>query len=430
MKKIYSLLTLFILVLTANAQTVVTFDFSANEFGKTALVDFTDITKEGVTISMTGSKINTQEARFYKNKVMTISAGTAIQKIVFTGVTYSANYPVTGLTLTTDGALANGEWTGSANSVGFGNTAQVRFTKIEVTLGNASGVVVEKPVITPAGGNFTAPVNVSISVPANTSVYYTTDGSTPKATSTSYTAPFTLNTDGTTTVKAVAIDADGNASAVEQQTFTIDLPGINESIFTEPFNGGLGTFTPQETESDSAFSVWAYVDQYKAAVAKGFVGGKAHAAKEVLTSGTIDLTGYKNVKMSFSQAANYFKTTPFSDQCKVLVREAGEQDWTTLTLPVVPAGNSFTFASSGDIDLSAYNGKKIEVGFSYSSTTAQAGTWEIQNLRIFGDRDDATGIGTLNAAPAQEVIYDLSGRRVQKAVKGVYIINGKKVLVK
>ena len=31
---------------------------------------------------------------------------------------------------------------------------------------------------------------------------------------------------------------------------------------------------------------------------------------------------------------------------------------------------------------------------------------------------------------ANNVIYDLTGRRVEKARKGLYIINGKKVLVK
>ena len=32
--------------------------------------------------------------------------------------------------------------------------------------------------------------------------------------------------------------------------------------------------------------------------------------------------------------------------------------------------------------------------------------------------------------PAQNVVFDLSGRRVQQATKGLYIINGKKYVVK
>ena len=39
-----------------------------------------------------------------------------------------------------------------------------------------------------------------------------------------------------------------------------------------------------------------------------------------------------------------------------------------------------------------------------------------------------TGIESLNGDEQETVIYDLGGRRVQKAQKGIYIINGKKVL--
>ena len=41
-----------------------------------------------------------------------------------------------------------------------------------------------------------------------------------------------------------------------------------------------------------------------------------------------------------------------------------------------------------------------------------------------------TGISGIDATEAGKVIYDLSGRRVEKAQKGIYIINGKKVAIK
>ena len=52
--------------------------------------------------------------------------------------------------------------------------------------------------------------------------------------------------------------------------------------------------------------------------------------------------------------------------------------------------------------------------------------------RLKAVSDVPTGIGTSVITPAEqtEAIYDLSGRRVSKAAKGLYIINGKKVLVK
>ena len=45
--------------------------------------------------------------------------------------------------------------------------------------------------------------------------------------------------------------------------------------------------------------------------------------------------------------------------------------------------------------------------------------------------DDVTGISSVEAAKANgQAIYDLQGRRVQNAQKGIYIIGGRKVLVK
>lgn len=45
----------------------------------------------------------------------------------------------------------------------------------------------------------------------------------------------------------------------------------------------------------------------------------------------------------------------------------------------------------------------------------------------FGGED---GISTISNADGQDVIYDLAGRRVSNTTKGIYIVNGKKVIVK
>lgn len=44
--------------------------------------------------------------------------------------------------------------------------------------------------------------------------------------------------------------------------------------------------------------------------------------------------------------------------------------------------------------------------------------------------DETTGIEAITTTEADGAIYDLSGRRVEKAVKGIYIQNGKKIYVK
>ncbi len=51
-----------------------------------------------------------------------------------------------------------------------------------------------------------------------------------------------------------------------------------------------------------------------------------------------------------------------------------------------------------------------------------------QSVKLFIPSEDATAIETIDSEAGKNVIYDLSGRRVNNAVKGVYIINGKKVI--
>lgn len=82
--------------------------------------------------------------------------------------------------------------------------------------------------------------------------------------------------------------------------------------------------------------------------------------------------------------------------------------------------------STNDVAFRQYNGATIK-GFRAYLPVAN-------NTRIAGMRivdGDVTRIEGVNAEESHKVdVYDLSGRRVQRATKGLYIINGKKVIVK
>ncbi len=102
-------------------------------------------------------------------------------------------------------------------------------------------------------------------------------------------------------------------------------------------------------------------------------------------SPVIDLTGYTSAKVSFRHAAK-FQTT-IKQLCGFVVREAGSSAWTELTIQEwPPLDNKWTFVSSGEMDLSAFAGKKIQVAFKYGCSAAGADQWEINDLEVKASR--------------------------------------------
>ena len=82
---------------------------------------------------------------------------------------------------------------------------------------------VAAPVIAPEGGYFTSDPHVTISCPTDgATIYYTTDGTTPTASSTNYTntPQITLSTTGKTTIKAIAVKGNNKKSDVVTAEFT------------------------------------------------------------------------------------------------------------------------------------------------------------------------------------------------------------------
>lgn len=84
---------------------------------------------------------------------------------------------------------------------------------------SAAASTVATPVFTPATENFSGTLSVSISTTtAGATIHYTTDGSTPTATSPTYTGPLSIV--ATTVVKALGVLSGDNPSAIATATYT------------------------------------------------------------------------------------------------------------------------------------------------------------------------------------------------------------------
>jgi chitobiase/beta-hexosaminidase-like protein len=102
------------------------------------------------------------------------------------------------------------------------------------------------PVFSPAAGTYTAAQKVTITdSTTGSSIFYTTDGSTPTASSTKYTAAITVS--ATTTINAIATATGSLNSAMATATYTIETPAA-----TPVFSPAAGTYdgAQQVTISD------------------------------------------------------------------------------------------------------------------------------------------------------------------------------------
>lgn len=118
--------------------------------------------------------------------------------------------------------------------------------------------------------------------------------------------------------------------------------------------------------------------------ASAFMNNTALASEAYAISPVLDLSGAKDCSISFEHAAK-FQTT-LRTLCAVVAREEGAKEWTELTDITWPEAGAWTFASSGDMSLAAFDGKKIQIAFKYASSAAGADTWEIKNVKINGTK--------------------------------------------
>ncbi len=231
MKKVLSLLFVCMCAFSAFAGDVV-FDATVDkgQWGSADNAGPESITKSGVTISCTEGRWNlTDQYRVFKNATFTVASETTITKVVIectaNGTSQYGPGNFTGeAAYTYEGKI--GTWTGAANEINLvASGAQVRITKVTVTIDGDVTPSLSAPTFSPAGGTYYTAQNVEISAADGATIYYTTNGNDPTTASTVYSAPIAVNQ--TTTIKAIATK-DDLTSPVASATYTIQsLPGVD-----------------------------------------------------------------------------------------------------------------------------------------------------------------------------------------------------------
>jgi hypothetical protein len=205
--------------------------------------------------------------------------------------------------------------------------------------------------------------------------------------------------------------------------------GTPVEVYADTFlDGSTGNCSVEYTvQSDKVKQVWKNQSNY------GWVAKCSqtynsttynYASDATLFTPEIDLTNYVAASFSFEHACK-FAAAP-SECLSVLVREEdGTQ--TVLHVPSWPAGTNWTYVKSGKVSLTKFAGKKIQLGFRYTSSTDEASTWEIKNLTVTaqGLHSSITSVPVVignDDATATPEYYSIDGRRVDAAMyRGVAI---------
>ena len=160
-----------------------------------------------------------------------------------------------------------------------------------------------------------------------------------------------------------------------------------EVVFSADFAKDMCGFSIEDKKlTGNLKEVWKHDASYKQMKGTATLkeNGKfvKYEAESWAISPVIDLTKVKGATLSFTSIANFFNNVEgFTAACAVKVKAEGETAWTNVVVEGLPDGKSWAKANS-TADLKAFDGKKIQLAFVYTSTTAVAGTWEFTNVKV------------------------------------------------
>lgn len=296
--------------------------------------------------------------------------------------------------------------------------------------------VVQTPVISPDAGEYENQVSVSISCATNgASIYYTVDGTVPTAGSTLYEGTITLTE--SCTLNAIAVKDGFTASEVATATFTITQSGGGEGGETPdtpdtPFEGNTFAFTALEgkigTQACGMATFSATVPTMVPAGVTAYYVRKADENIVTLTriSRSMAIPANEGVILMAGSAGDYVMTE---------VEDGTSVAELTGNMLVGTCNNESTILNSTDYVLALKGSGTLEGQFAFClvgdmTVTQPANRAYLQmesgasQVRMMFDGNETSVDDVLATPQGSAEYYDLTGRRVKKPAKGVYVVKG------
>ena len=256
----------------------------------------------------------------------------------------------------------------------------------------------------------------------------------------------TANADGTFTATITGVTAPEkiifNDGSDEHKTG--DLTFTNEMVHEEEYTAPALALSDKDTENKVATGT------YNVSLTFTLGAEKFAAICLPFATTTTDMgegvkawafTGYENGNINLTATTELAAATPYViyaanglsamtfNNVTIASTEAGKAEFNGITFQ-----GTYTAIAAGGL-----TGKygvtptgKIQKAGSGASMRAFCGYFDglTSNAKLMFDGEEATGIDAINAAEQGGEMFDLQGRRVSNAQKGIYIQNGKKFVVK
>lgn len=199
--------------------------------------------------------------------------------------------------------------------------------------------VAATPVISPAGGTYTAVQSVTITdATAGAAIYYTTDGTIPSSSSPLYTAPISVAS--TETIRAIAIAAGDSNSAIASATFTMNIatPTAATPVISPAGGNYSNPQTVTITDATPGAIIYYTTDGSEPTTSSDkYTGSITVAASETITA-IASASGYNN---SSSASATFTIIAPTYDMGTLTVPS------TTYQLQITNAASNMVLGIQG-----------------------------------------------------------------------------------
>ncbi len=161
------------------------------------------------------------------------------------------------------------------------------------------------------------------------------------------------------------------------------MPESYSTIFKDGFDN-LNNWTTVNVTGSQVWTTTTFGNPRPSA----YMDGQRQLNEDWLISGDISLDGYKNAFFSFETDGRYS-----GNPLEVYVTDnytgnPSTTTWTKMNEAIFDTDlNNFSgFVNSGRVSLTNFAGKKVKIGFKYTSTAGFSTTWELDNFAVKGSK--------------------------------------------